>query len=507
MVLLMEVYGMNPLISKFVEKVLQPIKYQKIHPHIAREIEDHLEFLKEDYREEGLEEEEAYKRAIAEMGDATIIGKALHKIHKPKMEWSILILIAALISISCTILYLWNGHYAGHAYAHNVHIKQMIFVAVGVILVSSLYFLDYRSYEKWGIAIWCLGHFILVWILFSNVTINGVSRWIRIGPVILSGYGLGRLFLMMGYVGIIHRWGNMSVKRRFVIGLLPFLPLGLIAKGNLFDAVIMGSMFLAIITFYITSKGFKGNKLKWLSMLYGGVVAGGGLLSFMLFHDNPYRNQRMLTFINPEIDPSGAGYMYVVMKRLRESARFIGDSGFNIIDGYLPLGGASSDLIFTFIVAKLGWLTGGILIMILLVVIFRLYVAAWQVHEAYGRLICLSIASLFTLQITFNICMNLGYLPITTSNLPFVSYGGSAMVTDMMMIGIFLSIYRKKDILDTPYPFKKDKVEWILEKMRIRTHQSNTREIAKQLALLNVNQEVIEKATGLTHEEVKRIIE
>ena len=90
---------MNQAVAEFLKHVLEQIKYKKIHPYIRQELEDHIESLKEAYEKEGLTEEAAYEKAITQMGDATIVGKELHEKHKPRCEWSLLILFSLLIGI------------------------------------------------------------------------------------------------------------------------------------------------------------------------------------------------------------------------------------------------------------------------------------------------------------------------------------------------------------------------------------------------------------------------
>ena len=95
----------------------------------------------------------------------------------------------------------------------------------------------------------------------------------------------------------------------------------------------------------------------------------------------------------------------------------------------------------------MGWLAGVLLILIIGFMIIRMFSAAMKVQESYGRLVTLSIAAMFTMQFVYNIAMNLGYVPLTGMPLPFVSYGGSNLVTNAAMMGIFLSVYRRKDLV------------------------------------------------------------
>ncbi len=270
----MEVYAVNPLVSKFIEKVLEPIKYQKMHSHIAKELEDHLELLKEDYTKRGVKEEAAYQKAIEEMGDAAVIGHSLHNIHKPRVEWSIVILIAVLTCISFIMLAMWNKHYLESSYAYDVHIRQIIFIIMGSSFTSGVYFLDYRRFEKYSIIGWGIGNLILLGVLFFGITVNGMTRWLRIGGITFSAVHLAQPLLILSYAGLIRKWGNNSIKTRISLGVAALLPIALIAIENIFGAIVLGSVFLVMLTCYINSKEFKGNTLKWISLLYGVPLSG-----------------------------------------------------------------------------------------------------------------------------------------------------------------------------------------------------------------------------------------
>ena len=90
---------MNYYVDAFLKDVLGQVKYKKMHPYLAQELNDHIECIKEELMEEGFSEEEAYKKAVAHMGAPGEIGEELHKMHKPRMEWSILLLLLGLVGI------------------------------------------------------------------------------------------------------------------------------------------------------------------------------------------------------------------------------------------------------------------------------------------------------------------------------------------------------------------------------------------------------------------------
>lgn len=436
---------LNPFVSKFIGDVLGYIRYQKVHPSIRYELEDHIESLKACYIEEGLDENEAYEKAVLQMGEAESIGKALNKTHKPKLEWSVLLLMFAIVSIGLFALYCADSYEIQNTYT-RIYVRQLVFVGFGVGALIGAYFFDYRYLDRWAIPIYLLGIGLLLYGQHFGMTVNGATRWIKLGPFNVSIPQVVLAILMLSYIGIVRRLGNDQIKNYLGLGIIAGVPLFILMQISMMSAVLLGICFLLVLTFHINSRNAKKSKIKLLSILYS-IVVGSGALVFMYMLRAPYRMDRFKVMFNPESDPLGSGYMAVQMKAVRESASLIGNKGFKVTPvGYLPE--PTNDIIFTFILGSMGWLIGAFLILCIAVVIIRMFKASTKIRDNYGKMVSLSIATLFAVQFVYNIAMNLGYIPIIGIPLPFVSYGGSGMVINFALMGVFLSVYRKKDLVE-----------------------------------------------------------
>ena len=95
----------------------------------------------------------------------------------------------------------------------------------------------------------------------------------------------------------------------------------------------------------------------------------------------------------------------------------------------------------------MGWIVGLLLITIIVFMIMRMFISSSKVHDTYGRLLTISICTIFVVKFVINIGMNLGYFPLVSMGLPFVSVSGSGMVFDSILMGIYLSVYRRKDVV------------------------------------------------------------
>lgn len=439
---------MNRFVRYFIEDVLKEIRYEKIHPHIAHELEDHIESLKACYEEEGMSEDLAYEKAVRQMGNADDIGKQLHKIHRPKLEWSVLLSVMVLIIIGLVAFYSYGGYEVELNGGHGLLKKQIMYVGMGTLICLGIYFLDYRKLEKWSIVGYALGLFVLVYGKYYNEPGLGTVSWvIRIGPVIIMSKFLAVPLLVVSYAGIVHRWGKNNIQHYWILGLAALFPVLFISEQGVSYSILLGISLMMVLTFHLVYSPHIKEKKKLLKIMYG-AIAGISCLGiiYIMYYKGDYLTERMQAFLHPEWDPKGNGYLPSVMKAIRENATLIGDGGFQAVDiRYFPE--PTNDMIFTFILGSMGWLIGCLVIGIIGCIIVRMFCASLKVTESYGRLISMSITSFFALQLVYNIAMNLGYVPQIEMTLPFVSYSGTSMIMNMMLLGLFLSIYRKKDLV------------------------------------------------------------
>ena len=438
---------MNQHVAKFMEKILGEIKYKKIHPYIVHEMNDHIESLKEDYEAEGLNEDIAYKKAVEQMGDPLDVGKALHKMHRPKMEWSIFIGILLLIGIGLYGMNLLSMSY-GESYYITRHISYLVLGGIGFAIT---YFVDYKKLERWSFGFYGLAIGLLVHTVINGTTMNGAARWISIGPFVMTSAAIVTPLLILAFIGFIRKWANGSIKELLLLGLLSALPLFLIMnQPSLVRAILLGIAFMSLFTCYVLSSSFKGSKIKVLGITYGMVFGiGGSVLSYTVL-TKPYRLDRLKAFLGIIQDPMGAGYLPDQMVKVIQEAPFVGRGGMAFREGplgRLDLAGVAGDFMFTFIVASMGWIAGIVLIALVLFIIIRIFKISLKISDSYGKLIVVGVGTIFMIQAIGNIFVSLGLAPLGETYLPFVSYGGSNMVCDMMLMGLLLNVYRRKDIV------------------------------------------------------------
>jgi cell division protein FtsW (lipid II flippase) len=157
--------------------------------------------------------------------------------------------------------------------------------------------------------------------------------------------------------------------------------------------------------------------------------------------------ERLFSFLSPEKDPTGPGYIYILIKELLTNAGWFGN-GLNGDLSIQALPDAHTDFVFPYLVYSLGWLFGIFLSILLLVFIWRMSQTASKTQDYYGKLLVVGGATLIAVPAIWNILMGLGFAPIINVSLPFISYGGSALLFYSAVLGIILGVYRRKDIVE-----------------------------------------------------------
>lgn len=437
---------MNKDVSSFLDSITKEIKYSKVHKSISEEIASHIEELKDDFMSEGFSEDESYKKAVECMGNPSDIGKDLHKTHKPRVEWSIFMLIAILVGIGLYGLLMYSLYYY-----ENVIYKQIIWVALGITILFVGYFINYKKIEKYSLHLYIGIMLMMTVAIILGDTVNGARNYIIFLGISARISSIGMPFLIISYAGIVKKYCTGSLKTLVIILLMgiPSLALNLVLLDTSRVFILFVAYSIIILT-VIFSENYKKSKrasllilgLEWLCSIS---------LGALFIVTNPYRLQRFTIFLNPYADPEGSGYLFVKLKELWNSTKFIGDSGSLVsrkngeILNQMP--NLETDFIFTFISSSMGWIVGVIIITMLVAVIIRLFLSSRKLNDLYGKTVCMAICVVFALEVIINILMNLGYSPITGCGLPFISYGGSDIVSNALLMGVFLGIYRRKDIL------------------------------------------------------------
>jgi rod shape determining protein RodA len=358
-----------------------------------------------------------------------------------------IIVIVVLLILAAGLLCLYSSCYQkGVFIKKEIFTKQLLWVGVGIIVLFLVSRLDYRRLSILITPLYVISFLALLFVLISGRTIMGAQRWISLGDFSFQPSELGKFVLILSLAKYFSQKNVRDIQvsirsANFFNGLV--LPFGMamlltalvLLQPDLGTAVVYLFIFLSI--------GYlAGMPLRYIAGL---VLAG--LLSFPLFWHflKEYQKSRLLVFLNPNIDPLGAGYTVIQSKIAIGSGRFFGKGWMAGTQSQLNfLAERHTDFIFSVWGEEWGFLGSLLLLFLYGFLILMILRVAELAKDVFGRLLAVGVASLLFFHVFVNIAMNIGISPIVGLPLPFISYGGSSLLINLVAIGIVLNIARQK---------------------------------------------------------------
>lgn len=344
----------------------------------------------------------------------------------------------ALLVIGLIMLYSASTVESLNRFGVTTHfLKNQIFQGIflggiGLYVYSRL---DYRWWQKLAPVVVGVALVLLLLVKFPGIgfTAGGASRWIHLGPIFLQPAELAKLAIVVYCAAWLA--GRKQHLTDFFSGVLPMLCI-----VGLFSALILwqpdfGTMISLLGTAAVMII-VAGTPWKWVASL----AASGVALLFLLIKFEPYRAARLLTFLNPSLDPQGAGYQ-ITQALLAIGSGGVWGLGYGLSrqkHNFLPE--ALGDSVFAIVAEELGFVRV-ILILVLFVYFFvRGLKIAQAVPDMFGRLLACGLVAMMCMQVIINIGAIIGILPLTGIPLPFFSYGSSALIVNMCAVGILLQV-------------------------------------------------------------------
>ncbi len=357
------------------------------------------------------------------------------------IEWSVLICVLILIIIGCVALYS-----ATNSTGHDELIKQLIWLGISLPLVVAIIAIDYELIIKAAPVGYGLMLIMLVAVLFTK-PINGASSWFIIGSFSIQPAEFAKIFviLLLAYViSKIQKDGKNEISKPLKLGislLVVMVPVLLIIKQPDYGTAIA----FVVATFFMLYASGINRKYILTSLLV--LIIGLPLMYFFVLPD--HAKTRIDVFLNPDLDPRGSGYNIIQSKLAIGSGQLLGmgvKQGNQTQLGYLYP--KTTDFIFSVIGEEMGFVVAGLIIVLYVVIITKIIYIAKTAKDDKGSYIAVGIAGIFTFHMVENIGMTMGLLPITGVPLPFVSYGGSSLLTNLILVGLVLNISgrRKKSL-------------------------------------------------------------
>jgi rod shape determining protein RodA len=313
--------------------------------------------------------------------------------------------------------------------------KQIFFVILGLIVMFILAFFDYYNWYSFSYYFYLAGSLLLLGVLFFGHTVRGTTGWYEFGGLSLQPVEFAKfvliIFLSRYFSGNIV---NLKPLKHFILsGLGVGLFIILVLKQPDFGSA------LILFFLWVVMLGISGIKKRYLVIV--GLIS---LLAFFIgwfFFFKDYQKERIKTFFAPERYSLNQGY------NIRQAIIAVGAGrlwgrgvGFGSQSQLKFLPEAQNDFIFAVVAEELGLLGVSLVLGFFAIMFYRLLIATRKVNNDFGIYFLIGTAALIFIEMFINIGMNIGILPVVGISLPFLSYGGSAIISTLMLIGVAESI-------------------------------------------------------------------
>ena len=353
-------------------------------------------------------------------------------------DWGLLGLTVILATIGVITIYS-AVNAGGNTHQQTLYIKQIIWLGAGMIAMAVCFMISYKRFDQYAMVIYigCVG--LLASVLIFGKYVGGSRRWLSIGSISIQPSEMMKVALIIALAHYFsrHLRQNGLTLRELVqpmaIVVLPFILI--IKQPDLGTA-----MMLVLIAGSMTLFCGIGRRTLILMTTVGAVSIP--VVWSML---KAYQKQRILTFLDPERDPLGAGY-HIIQSKIAIGSGGISGKGYlegtqNILS-FLPE--QHTDFIFSVLSEEWGFIGAGLLIFLFLLILLWGIGIAHKCRDPFGILMSIGVVALIFWEMFINIGMVMGLMPVVGVPLPLISYGGSSTITIMIAIGLLINVSMRR---------------------------------------------------------------
>lgn len=349
------------------------------------------------------------------------------------IDWSILICIFILIVIGLVALY--SATINDNLLEFK---KQCIWIAISIPVMIGIIFIDYNIIARFSPYLYGLSLILLIAVLFTPA-VNGATSWFNIGFLAFQPAELAKVFVILVLSMTIVKIQKNSRKeinkplKLLAILSVVLLPTFLIIMQPDYGTAIAYILSLILILFVA------GIDKKYIIVSFLLMVILIPVMYFFILPD--HAKSRIDVYLNPNIDPRGAGYNIIQSKIAVGAGKLFGMGLLKGTQTHLGfLYPKTTDFIYSMIGEELGFIACGLIIVVYVILLTKAINIAKTARDDLGSYIATGIVGVFLFHVVENIGMCIGLLPITGVPLPFVSYGGTSLVTNFILIGLLLNV-------------------------------------------------------------------
>lgn len=359
------------------------------------------------------------------------------------MDATFLIIILVLLTFGLIMLFSASYAYAYYQYGDSLYFikRQAIFAAMGIAGMLFVSCINYHVLLKFVPWFFGGGLLLLVIVLFMPEQ-KGARRWIDLKIITFQPSEIMKFALVLLFAYLIMK--NYDKMGTFRYGVLPFMiPLGIVCVLMILEPHLSGTVLIVSIALVMMFVG--GVKYRYYVALL--IIAALGVLLVILYGGIGYVEARLASWLDPFSDPQGDTYQTV------QSLLAIGSGGFtglglgNSRQKYLYLPEPQNDFIFSIVCEELGFIGAVVLVTLFALFVVRGFIIASRAPDKFGSMLAVGLTAQIGIQVIVNIAVVTNTVPNTGISLPFFSYGGTALLMQLLQMGVVLNISRHSAIM------------------------------------------------------------
>ncbi len=357
-------------------------------------------------------------------------------------DWITFGLVVCLSLIGIITIYSATRPPAGVGGHPDFYSKQIIWLVISIVLLFAIVFFDYKWLYRYAYQLYGIGLLLLAAVLIVGKTSMGAKRWLSVGLFSFQPSEFFRILFIIGLSAYLATSDadspeKMSAKSVVMFALLPLALL--IKQPDLGTAILMVSLFIVLSI----SKGVS-KKIITVVLIIG--IVSVPFLGHIVWEGlKDYQKNRLVAFMDPEVDPSGIGYHITQSKISIGSGGILGKGYLKGTQGPLRfLPEKHTDFIFAVYAEEFGFVGSILLLGIYLFLFLRGLDTARRAKDEFGRLMAVGITAMFFVYFCVNIGMTLSLMPVVGIPLPFVSYGGTSLLSNFIAAGILINIRTRR---------------------------------------------------------------
>jgi|WetSurMetagenome_2_1015567.scaffolds.fasta_scaffold00114_33 rod shape determining protein RodA len=357
-------------------------------------------------------------------------------------DWITLLIIVSLTLIGILTIFSATRPVADMTVHADFYLKQLVWLLLSIVALFIVAIFDYSWLQRISWPLYGIGLIMLIIVLFMGKATMGAQRWIHIGFISFQPSEFFRIIFIIAFSSYLaflgkEKDGNIPVKGLVIFGIVPLILL--IKQPDLGTAIMLMSLFVVLAV----SRGI--NKKIAAAIILVGLVALPFLGEIFWEGLKDYQKNRIVAFMDPQVDPSGIGYHINQSKITIGSGEFSGKGYLQGTQGPLRfLPEKHTDFIFAVFAEEWGFMGCIVLLSIYFILFLRGLDTAAKAKDHIGRLMAIGVTSMFFMYFVVNIGMTLGMMPVVGIPMPFFSYGGTSLLSNFMAAGILINIRMRR---------------------------------------------------------------